>query len=293
MIDKIFVAGAGQMGSGIAQVAAVSGCEVVLYDISQELADSGKEKIAAAFRKLIAKGRMTGEDAAKALKRITPVAAIECAGQCDLAIEAAVENIKLKKQLFESLDAELPAHALMASNTSSISITELAATTSRPDKVVGMHFFNPAPVMKLVEVVVGVKTAQESADAIYALAKRFGKEPVRCKDSPGFIVNRLFDPMLNEAAFLVYEGIASPEDIDKAMVNGLNHPMGPLALTDMIGVDVLLSVMEVLYAEFGDSKYRPCPLLKKMVAAGELGRKSGKGFYDYTSKDEKGQEERL
>ncbi|MGN0792213.1 MAG: 3-hydroxyacyl-CoA dehydrogenase family protein [Christensenellales bacterium] len=282
MIKCIFIAGAGQMGSGIAQVAAVSGYDVVLYDIKQMFADAGKAKIATSLEKQVSKGRMTAEAAEAALKRITPSADIKQASGCDLAIEAATENPEIKKKLFRDLDDCLPEHALMATNTSSISITELGAVTKRANKVVGMHFFNPAPVMKLVEVIKGIKTSDETVTAVYELAKSFGKEPVVCKDSPGFIVNRLFDPMLNEAAFLVYEGIATPEDIDKAMINGLNHPMGPIALMDMIGIDVLLNIMEVLYAEFGDSKYRPCPLLRKMVAAGELGKKSGKGFYDYT-----------
>ena len=282
MIKCIFIAGAGQMGSGIAQVAAVSGYDVVLYDIKQMFADAGKAKIATSLEKQVSKGRMTAEAAAAALKRITPNADIKQASGCDLAIEAATENPEIKKKLFRDLDDCLPEHALMATNTSSISITELGAVTKRANKVVGMHFFNPAPVMKLVEVIKGIKTSDETVTAVYELAKSFGKEPVVCKDSPGFIVNRLFDPMLNEAAFLVYEGIATPEDIDKAMINGLNHPMGPIALMDMIGIDVILNVMEVLYSEFGDSKYRPCPLLRKMVAAGELGKKSGKGFYDYT-----------
>lgn len=282
MIKNIFIAGAGQMGSGIAQVAAVSGYAVVLYDIKLEFAESGKAKITAALEKQVSKGRMEAAAAQDAIKRITATENIRQAAGCDLAIEAVTENPEIKKKLFRDLDSNLPEHALMATNTSSISITELGAVTKRADKVVGMHFFNPAYVMKLVEVIKGVKTSDETVSSVYELAKSFGKEPVVCKDSPGFIVNRLFDPMLNEAAFLVYEGIASPEDIDKAMMNGLNHPMGPIALMDMIGIDVILNVMEVLYAEFGDSKYRPCPLLRKMVAAGELGKKSGKGFYDYT-----------
>ncbi len=280
-IKKIFVAGAGQMGSGIAQVAAVAGFEIVLYDISPELAQKALDKIRKSLERQVEKARITREAADNAVARITPCAAIAEAAGCELAIEAASEDPDIKAKLFARLDGVMGEDAILASNTSSISITTIAAATKRPQLVAGMHFFNPVPAMKLVEVVRGLLTADSTAQTLKALAEKLGKVPVVCKDSPGFVVNRLFDPMLNEAAYLVQEGVASPEEIDLAMVNGLNHPMGPLALTDLIGVDVILAVMQVLQKTTGDQKYRPCPLLRQMVDAGLLGRKTGRGFYEY------------
>ena len=280
-IQKVFVVGAGQMGSGIAQTAAMSGCAVGLYDLTAEIAEKSKGKIAAGLGRQVEKGRFTREAADAALALITPTGALEDAADCDLVIEAASENPAVKLELFGKLDALLKPQAILASNTSSISITTLASATKRPAQVAGMHFFNPVPAMKLVEVVRGLLTSDDTAEALRSLAERFGKTPIVCKDSPGFVVNRLLDPMLNEAAYLVMEGVAAPEEIDKAMMNGCNHPMGPLALLDLIGIDVIYSIMQVFQEYTGDQKYRPCPLLRQMVDAGLLGRKTGKGFYEY------------
>lgn len=281
IIQSIFIAGAGQMGSGIAQVTAAGGYSVKLYDISPELAERGLGRIKENLSRQVGKGKLPQSDMDAMLARITPVAALDEAGGCELSIEAASEKPEIKAGIFKSLDRIMAPEAILASNTSSISITTIAASTKRQERVAGMHFFNPAPVMKLVEVVRGLRTSDETVAVIMALAEGLGKTPVVCKDSPGFIVNRLANPMMNEAAYLVQEGVASPEDIDTAMVNGLNHPMGPLALTDLVGVDVLYAVMQVLHRDTGDQKYRPCPLLKQMVDAGLLGRKSGRGFYEY------------
>lgn len=282
-IDRMAVIGAGQMGSGIAQVAAQAGVEVVVADATPELARRGVEKLAQALAKLVEKGKLPAAEREKVLGRIHPAASLdECAG-ADLAIEAAIENEAAKKEIFRKLDALLRPEAILASNTSSISITALAAATKRPDRFVGMHFMNPPPVMQLVEIIRGLQTSDATYQAILALAKRFGKTTVTSKDSPGFIVNRILIPLINEACFALQEGLASAEDIDTAVKLGLNHPMGPLTLADFIGLDTCLYIAEVLHRELGDDKYRPAPLLRSYVAAGWHGRKVGRGFYTYGS----------
>jgi len=278
---KLAVIGAGQMGSGIAQVAAQAGLEVVLADASAELARKAHERLGATLGKLVEKGKLAGADRGAILGRIRPAAALEdCAG-ADLAIEAIVESEGPKKELFRKLDGLLPAHAILASNTSSISITALAAATRRPGQFIGIHFMNPPPVMQLIEIIRGLQTSDDTYRDVLALAKRLGKTTVTAKDSPGFIVNRILVPLLNEACFALQEGLASPEDIDTAVKLGLNHPMGPLTLADFVGLDTCLSIAEVLHRELGEDKYRPAPLLRQYVAAGWHGRKSGRGFYRY------------
>ncbi len=280
-IDRMAVIGAGQMGSGIAQVASQAGLEVVLADATPELATRAHERLAAALAKLVEKGKISAAARQDTLARIRPARSLDdCAG-ADLAIEAIVENEAAKRELLERLDALLRPDALLASNTSSISITALAAATKRPDRFAGMHFMNPPPVMQLVEVVRGLQTSEETYQAILALARRFAKTTVTSKDSPGFIVNRILIPLLNEACFALQEGLASPEDIDTAVKLGLNHPMGPLTLADFVGLDTCLYIAEVLHKELGEDKYRPAPLLRRYVAAGWLGRKAGRGFYHY------------
>jgi 3-hydroxybutyryl-CoA dehydrogenase len=280
---KLAVIGAGQMGSGIAQVAAQAGLEVVLADASAELARKAVERLGATLGKLVEKGKLAPAERGAVLDRIRPAASLEdCAG-ADLAIEAIVEDEAVKKELFRKLDALLPAHAILASNTSSISITALAAATRRPGQVIGVHFMNPPPVMQLIEVIRGLQTSDQTYADVLALAKRFGKTTVTSKDSPGFIVNRILIPLLNEACFALQEGLASPEDIDTAVKLGLNHPMGPLTLADFVGLDTCLFIAEVLHRELGEDKYRPAPLLRQYVAAGWVGRKSGRGFYRYES----------
>jgi 3-hydroxybutyryl-CoA dehydrogenase len=280
-IARMAVVGAGQMGAGIAQVAAQAGVEVALADASPELARRAHEKLGATLAKLVEKGKIPSAERDRILARIRPVSRIEECAPADLAIEAVTENEAVKKEIFGRLDAILPPHAILASNTSSISITGLAAATRRPEQFVGMHFMNPPPVMQLVEIIRGLQTSDATYQAVVDLAKRFGKTTVTSKDSPGFIVNRILIPLLNEACFALQEGLASPEDIDTAVKLGLNHPMGPLTLADFVGLDTCLYIAEVLHRELGDDKYRPAPLLRNYVAAGWTGRKSGRGFYRY------------
>ena len=280
-ITKLGVVGAGQMGGGIAQVAAAAGIEVVLQDVTRERAETGRANIGKQLEKLVAKGKLQAPESQQILGRIRATDRVEEFSACQMAIEAATENVELKLEIFRKLDAVLPAGSVLASNTSSISITRMAAATKRPDKFIGMHFMNPVPVMKLVEVIRGLATDDATYEATLELAKKLGKEVVTSKDAPGFIVNRILMPLINEAAFVLQEGLATPKDIDTAMVLGTNQPMGPLALADFIGLDTCLAILEVLHREIGDPKFRPCPLLRKHVEAGWLGKKTGRGFYPY------------
>jgi 3-hydroxybutyryl-CoA dehydrogenase len=281
-IEKLAVVGAGQMGSGIAQAAAQAGFQVVLADATPELARRALERLGATLGKLVEKGKLGPEEREAALSRIRPAAALEDCAAADLAVEAVVEDPAVKRELFRRLDQILPREAVLASNTSSISITALAAATRRPSLVVGMHFFNPVPLMQLLEVTRGLQTSDATYQVAVEMGKRLGKVVVTSKDSPGFIVNRILIPMLNEACFALQEGLASAEDIDTAVKLGLNHPMGPLTLADFVGLDTCLAVSEVLHRELGEDKYRPAPLLRQYVAAGWTGRKSGRGFYKYS-----------
>lgn len=281
-MEKVFVLGAGTMGTGIAQVFASNGYEVILSGRKNESLERGLVCINKGLSKMVEKDKITKEIKEEILSRISGTVDIESAESCDLIIESVVENIEIKKKLFIELDRICKTEAILASNTSSLSITEIAAATKRPDKVIGMHFFNPTPVMKLVEVIRGVATAQETCNKVKSISAAIGKEYVEVAEAPGFVVNRILIPMINEAITVFSEGTASAEDIDKAMMLGANHPMGPLALSDFIGNDIVLAIMDTLYRETGDSKYRACPLLKKYVRAGYLGKKTGRGFYNYT-----------
>jgi len=279
-IKTIGIVGAGTMGGGIAQVAATSGFEVMLHDVGQEYLDRGLKTIDKSVSKLIEKGKIT-EDKGKILGRIKTTTSLDDFKGVDFVVEAVFEDFEIKKKVLVALDKVLAPEVILASNTSSISITRLAALTSRPAKFMGMHFMNPVPLMTLVELIKGMATTAETFAAVKALAEKMGKVPVEANDYPGFIANRILMPMINEAVYALMESVGSVEAIDTVMKLGMNHPMGPLALADLIGLDVCLYIMEVLYEGFKDSKYRPCPLLKKYVDAGYLGRKSGRGFYDY------------
>jgi len=275
------VMGAGTMGHGIAQVLIRSGYTVFLHDLSQQFLDSGAERIAKGLNRDVEKNRLTGEEREKALSRLKTTTRVSDLGGADFIVEAVTENLEVKAGAFRAIEPHCGQGVIFASNTSSISITRLAAATQRPDRFIGLHFFNPVPVMKLVEVVPGLQTSPETADKAMRLAESAGKTPVRVNDYPGFISNRLLMPMINEAVYCLMESVADAKGIDDVMKLGMNHPMGPLELADLIGLDVCLDIMKVLYVSFRDSKYRPCPLLEKMVNAGRLGRKTGQGFYEY------------
>ncbi|MBN8488073.1 MAG: 3-hydroxybutyryl-CoA dehydrogenase [Burkholderiales bacterium] len=280
-IQTVGVVGAGTMGNGIAQACAVVGIDVVMVDISEQAVAKGLATVAGSLDRLIKKEKMTEAEKASALSRIRGSTDYAALAGAQLVIEAATENEALKVKILQQLDGLLPAQTLVATNTSSISITKLAAATTRADRFIGMHFFNPVPMMALVEIIRGLQTSDATHDAVKAMALRLGKQPITVKNAPGFVVNRILVPMINEAFFVLAEGLASPEEIDAGMKLGCNHPIGPLALADMVGLDVCLAVMNVYFEEFADSKYRPCPLLKEMVAAGWLGRKTGRGVYTY------------
>lgn len=280
-IRKIMVIGAGQMGSGIAQVCAQAGYDVILYDISEENIEKGMRNIEKNLVRQVEKQRMNEEGKGEVLAKVTPSAVLQDASSVDLVIEAVVESMNVKRDIFARLDEITPDHTILASNTSSLPVTEIAAATDRPEKVIGMHFMNPVPVMKLVEIIRGLATSDEVYKKIEEVTKVIGKMPVEVNDFPGFVSNRILMPMINEAIYTLYEGIATKEAIDEVMKLGMNHPMGPIQLADFIGLDTCLSVMEILHEGFGDDKYRPCPLLRKYVKAGWVGKKAGRGFYTY------------
>ena len=275
------VIGAGQMGSGIAQVCAQAGFQVVLYDQEEAAVERGMASIQKLLTRAVDKSRITEQDKKETYNRLQPSSMIEDAKQADIVIEAVIENMTIKKNIFKQLDKLTPEHTILATNTSSLPITEIAAVTNRPEKVIGMHFMNPVPVMKLVEVIRAIQTDDTTYEVIANLTKQLNKTSVRVKDFPGFVANRVLMPMINEAIYTVYEGVATPADVDAVMELGMNHPMGPLTLADYIGLDTCLYIMEVLHEGFGDSKYRPCPLLRQYVQAGWYGKKSGRGFFVY------------
>lgn len=280
-IRSIGVVGAGTMGHGIAQVAAQSGYDVVLVDAAPQALERGVAQIGKSLEKLVGKGKLTPEQRERTLARLRPEPGLVALEGADLVVEAVVEKLEVKRAVLAELDQICPPQTILATNTSSISITKLAAATARPEKVIGMHFMNPVPLMQLIEVIRGLATSQETYDAVDAASRAMGKTPVEVHDAPGFVANRVLMPMINEAVYCLHEGVGKAEAIDEVMKLGMNHPMGPLALADLIGLDVCLDILRVLHEGFGDPKYRPCPLLVKMVDAGRLGRKSGRGFYDY------------
>lgn len=282
MINKVFIVGAGQMGLDIGQVMAKSGIQVVFRDMTDEILAKSMAKLVKGLDKLVAKGKMDEAGKEAILAKVSMTTELAPAADADLVLEAIVENVEIKKNLFKELDGICKPECIFATNTSSISITQIAAATKRTDKFIGMHFFNPATVMKLVEVIRGLNTSDETFNAIYTLSAEIGKDPIEVKEGPGFVVNRILIPMINEAVMVLEEGLANAEDIDKAMKLGCNHPMGPLALGDLIGLDTCLHIMDVFYAETGDSKYRAARLLRQMVRGGKLGRKTGVGFFDYS-----------